>query len=98
MSSRITGPTTLVAVKSLGSVARAVRVANAPRAQATHAPATIRFNVLLLIVIPPLGVCGEKPAAVGGAVFDGGAAVSGRPTLGWHLALLRCDEDSGTVV
>src|SRR5262245_14284421 len=99
MSSSITGPTRLVAVKPWGGVARAVWVANAPRAQATNAPATIRFNVFLLIVIPPLGVCMARgPAVVGGAVVDEGAAVCGRPTLGRHPALLRSDDDSGTAV
>src|SRR4029077_7202689 len=89
----------LVAVKSLGSVARAVWVAIAPRAQATNAPATIRFNVFWLIVLPPAGVCAaRKPAVVGGAVIDEGAAVCGRPTLGRHPSLLRSDEDSGTAV
>src|SRR5262245_12110454 len=44
MSSSVTGPTMFVAVKPEGGVARAVWVANAPRAQATSAPATIGFR------------------------------------------------------
>src|SRR3954454_8799721 len=99
MSSSITGPTRLVAVKPWGGVARAVSVANAPRAQATNATAAMRFNVFLLIVIPPLGVCAARmPAVVGGALIGEGAAVCGRPTLGRHPAPLQFDDDTGTAV
>src|SRR5262245_22751800 len=50
-SSSITGPTRLVAVKPTGGVAWAVLRANAPRAQAPSAPATISFHDILRLAL-----------------------------------------------
>src|SRR5262245_22729311 len=55
-SSTATGPTMLVAMKSLGGVAQATPRAMPPKAQATNAPAVISFQSLwcraLLTTVP----------------------------------------------
>src|SRR5262245_38520430 len=63
----------LVAVKPTGSVARAVWMANAPRAQATNVPATISFP----------GILHPAPLATGPSVLHLNLASLLRSALGW---------------
>src|SRR6516164_6557266 len=58
--SSTTGPERMVVVIPWPGVAQAIPIAIPPKAQATKAPATVSFNVFLVIVIPPSGLVGAR--------------------------------------